>query len=112
MGDVTMTRLKGGGLEAAARPMLGELMRAAACVPLRRRISSTLRLTTVERIISWAFWRAQHAIPPDDDDRNDSSRVCYATCDKRGGGPQQMGAFNWKVFNAPDPFTVTYRESY
>lgn len=25
---------------------------------------------------------------------------------------EQMGAFNWKVFNAPDPFTVTYRESY
>jgi len=25
---------------------------------------------------------------------------------------EQMGAFNWKVFNAPTPFTVTYRESY
>ena len=24
----------------------------------------------------------------------------------------QMGAFNWKVFNAPAPYTVTYRESY
>jgi len=25
---------------------------------------------------------------------------------------EQMGAFNWKVFNSLNPYTVTYRESY